>query len=127
MNKENILKVADAIERHSVRGLGFNMGAWLDDTGCRVDFSGFNCDTTACVAGWAVAVQTGINFAHDLRFNIIPEDDFYERAREFFDIDDILAHALFYRLSRNIDVATDKQAVATLRRLAETGKVYWDV
>jgi hypothetical protein len=56
MRKDALLYVADAIEKHTVPDLGFNMGAFMSSDHLEVDLSGHDCGTTACIAGWAAIV-----------------------------------------------------------------------
>jgi len=54
MNRENILRVADAIEQHSIPDLGFNMNQMLGEAAPHnPDQTGRSCGTVACIAGWA--------------------------------------------------------------------------
>lgn len=117
MNVENILKVADAIERHSIPDLGFNMrtfGAPANDD--YRDFSGHNCGTVACIVGWTLRVLPAFRawfnedaVAHPFG---ISQSDWVE-----------LTLPDGYRFSE----ATSSQAVAVLRHLAATGKVDWSI
>ncbi|MGV8950113.1 MAG: hypothetical protein ACOH2M_03345 [Cypionkella sp.] len=123
VNAENILKVADAIEQHSIADLGFNMGGWVSiATSAAPDMSGHNCGTVACVAGWACAV-----ILNDLE------------ATESMDMADIGAlmgldgdqsFDLFIGQRReepDLKLVSQDQAVRTLRNLAVTGEVDWTV
>lgn len=124
MNRENVLKVADAIEKHSIPDLGFNMAAYL--TSNEPDKSGHGCGTVACIAGWAFEVSTN-------RRPVDWHDDVDGVAAAFFGIDARTAEKLFVPLA---DVratffpllhAEPRHAVAVLRHLAETGEVDWSV
>ena len=59
MNRENVLRVADAIEQLSIPDLGFNMMAFIirsEEGGADlsdIDMTGRNCGTVACIGGWA--------------------------------------------------------------------------
>ena len=126
MNRENVLKVADAIENHTIEGLGFNMGSF-----CAIadrdysDQSGHGCGTVACIAGTAVFVELG-EFNGPLTFA-----EFFEPARDFLGLNEADAQELFYRLSENDGLdkllisTTTQEAVDVLRYLAATGKVDW--
>lgn len=109
MNKDNILKVADAIEQHSIPDLGFNMGWWNEHVGGQNDMSGHDCDTCACIGGWTEAVLRSHDATESL--GITPGD----------------ARSLFYPQVTHAWVATPAVAVAVLRHLAETGEVDWSV
>jgi hypothetical protein len=124
MNKDRILAVADAIEKHSIRGLGFNMGDFI--ASWNEDNSGHHCGTTACIAGWAYHLakrrKTAVNV------------DRYpggagDVARDWMGLSDRIAGGLFYARGRTaaLEEIPASHAVAVLRRLAETGKVDWSV
>lgn len=118
MNRENILKVADAIESHSIPDLGFNMSLWIDrKPGPEDDRSGHNCGTTACIAGWAVAVMNG---------GVIPEVGvpIQDDAEKYFGLNWTDGEDLFVNWVGKSP--TPAEAVIVLRHLAETGEVDWD-
>lgn len=121
MNRENILKVADAIEhaakKRSRPKLGFNMrtvrGIPLPDA---PDMTGHNCQTIACIAGWTQAVHK------------LPESNFWARdTREVLGLTHDEAHALFEPPYWWEGKYTTAKAVAVLRHLAESGEVDWTV
>jgi len=126
MNKENVLKVADAIEQHSIPELGFNMNYGLVSRSDNIkDLSGYNCDTVACIAGWCNMLTKP-----DARFS-----DF-DAAREFLGLDPKAASELFYASSQwefeggdhtYLERITPSKAAVVLRHLAETGEVNWSV
>lgn len=129
MNVENILKVADAIEQHSIAELGFNMGLFQGFGGQFYDHTGHNCGTTACIGGWANAIQSK---------TLVEAGDLTEAdARNFLGLSPAKASDLFYArnypenlISPDEDYfigITAEQAVATLRHLAATGKVDWAI
>ncbi len=126
MNRENILAVADAIEKHSIPDLGFNMadffGAGFNDR------TGRRCGTTACIAGWAHALKNGEGAIASF---VIPSE-----IADWLGINEQAAENLFYASNypmneRYIEadwfsnIAPDT-AVSVLRHLAETGEVDWD-
>lgn len=131
MNKANILRVADAIENGELvkRGIGFNMAFYLAPTeeSLVVDKIG-GCGTTACIAGWAYALQRPRTKAatfikRDVEVHVRAD------ATEFLGLTGVEAHKLFVPSDeagpwRNI---TPAHAVAVLRHLAETGEVDWSV
>lgn len=121
MNKDNILKVADAIEQHSIPGLGFNMRKYFcpTDVDHNPDLSGHTCGTTACIAGWAIAVRDGGN---PTDFN----GPWLYDAAEFMGLwkDEQATKDLMLETNNTI---TPAHAVAVLRHLAETGEVDWSV
>lgn len=124
MNVENILKVADAIEQHSISDLGFNMDDWCMLDGAEHDKSGHNCGTVACVAGWAVAVARGADT--EALLNIAERGDVFDDAADFLGLKEAQANALF--IPRGVvfwDDITPTVAGRVLRHLASTDKVDW--
>ena len=122
MNRENILKVADAIEKHSIPDLGFNMTMWIDRHPFPgQDISGHNCGTTACIAGWAAAVSIGASEAENLNTVSV---SVRRVARDYLGLSDDEALWLFEGFSTGEEKPS--QAVSVLRHLAETGKVDWE-
>lgn len=127
-NVENILKVAEAIERRSVPGLGFNMG-WLTLQSSTMPLLGIdhlhveNCGTVACIAGWANALAGSL------------EEPTFKVAKDFLGLDGAQHSQLFYasnhpdKTERDdtgpLDTIDPVQAVRTLRRFASTGLVDW--
>lgn len=138
MNKDNVLAVADAIEKHSIPDLGFNMSVFIQPTiiaRC-VDQSGHSCGTVACVAGTIRAMRTG-----QITFISAGEMDWTEEVA-WLDLAGDVAEELFFAegyLGQLYDEADDTdgvigledftaaQAVAVLRHLAETGEVDWSI
>lgn len=120
-NVENILKVADAIERHTIAELGFNMASFVGVG--ETDLSGHNCGTTACIGGWAAALATGDIHAGD--------DMSAAEIARWLGLTYHEAGALFYAWDRHDTVAFEEiqpeRAVAVLRNLAATGEVDWNV
>ena len=122
MNVENILKVADAIEIRAVPGLGFNMSSFYADG--LPDMSAHYCGTTACIAGWAVAIMKGdASGAWGTPDSVIGN---------WLGIDSSRTDQLFYALDHEapefaFERVTPKQAVSVLRHLAATGEVDWSI
>jgi len=119
MNVENILRVADAIEQHSIPDFGFLMSDWMDNN--VTDYKGDKCGTVACVAGHAYAVATG---------NLVPSEDLRTTAQAFLGLDSITSDDLFCPYTIDIqdwEHITPDQAVRTLRHLAATGEVRWNL
>lgn len=142
MNKENILRVADAIERGELvkRGIGFNMAQFAqpanpDRMEARDLIDG--CGTVACIAGWAYAIR--FPSAKPYRLIEIMErerkggDGFHHRipdvAAEFLGLSERDGRELFRSRGDlwTLSNITPAHAVAVLRHLAETGKVDWSV
>lgn len=111
MNKENILRVADAIEEGSL-DLGFNMAYYEASARYAPDLSGRGCGTTACIGGWAAMLRDGNTYLASAVM-----------VANWFDIDLVTA----ILLTQTHLEATQAQAVRTLRHLAETGFVNWDL
>lgn len=134
MNKERILAVADAIERHTIPDLGFNMSTF-HDSGLR-DMSGHGCGTVACIAGWVVALHHGPGSMTD-EGQVTPTGrDIDDEAAALLELTptglDGLAGELFYAFRRSdrfmtLSDITPDRAVRTLRHLAATGEVDWDL
>lgn len=120
MNKEKILAVADAIERHAIDDLGFNMTTYLADDSLYEDTSGHNCGTVGCIAGWANALEYGVKgmleFAHP---------DFFLKGAMILDLDQRTATLLFTPSPLRFDNIKATEAVRVMRRLVETGEVDW--
>lgn len=122
MNKELILRVADAIENAELapQGIGFNMETYKGSSRIWPDKSGHNCATVACIAGWT-------------NFLVKDSASFYSAisARLFLGLSTAQADELFEPIDtvENMGLAlhdiTPKQAVRCLRNLAATGKVDW--
>lgn len=123
MNVENILKVADAIEQHSISELGFNMAITIKEGTSLVDRTGYNCNTVACIAGWAVVIDRGLKEALVVARNM----ETCDTALEILDISEEDGDDLFTPPGYGKGEHTPVQAVRTLRHLAATGEVDWDL
>lgn len=132
MNVENILKVADAIEQHSIPNLGFNMALWYAPAGRNYpDNSGRNCGTVACIAGWAYSVARGLSLAAT---NVdTAAYDAGVKAKQFLGLTEEEASRLFmpHIDGEDHDVGRcgvkPERAIAVLRHLAKTRKIDWSV
>jgi len=122
MNRENILAVADAIEKHSIPDLGFNMGNYVTTAGSSVtDNSGYGCGTVACIAGWCKAVRDG------KAPQPVWVDDFnWEKQASWLGLSVGEGERLFIYYPGHGNDIQPSQAVSVLRHLAETGEVDWD-
>jgi len=119
MNTENILQLADEIERQEhaktdeMKGWGFNMAYFRHD-----------CGTPCCIAGFA---------AEHVRRNVGEQVEMItEVARKWLEIDRSTALSLFIpdvleRHGVRLSDITPAMAARTLRNLAETGRVEWNV
>lgn len=110
MNTERILALADAIEAGR-DDLGFNMRYYFAKDTAQ-DKSGHSCGTTACIAGWAKFLESG---SADWASR--------ESAAKWLDLDFVTS----YKLTQEGFNADNKQAARTLRHLAKTGFVNWDL
>jgi hypothetical protein len=130
MNKEAILRVADAIENAELAkdGIGFNMASFyigLETNGARLeDKSGHNCGTIGCIAGWTCILNGASK--RDMK-NPMFNCDYI--ARDLLGLDFATADTLFYADTSpyELEDIPSAQAVRTLRHLAETGEVSWEV
>ena len=126
MNVENILKVADAIEQHSIPDLGFNLGWWLCDG--EEDRSGHGCRTTACIAGWAIAVRDGGGMPEQRPLNF----DWLNEAGDFMGLPNESDRSGYDPIRADLMLSieehrTPSEAAAVLRHLAATGEVDWSI
>ncbi len=119
MNVENILKVADAIEQHSIPDLGFNMRRWRDRAGASSpDLSGHGCGTVACIGGTAEAMfpkklaEDALGLTHE------------QSKALFFAVDGTGNRVIS---DEEFGSITPSQAAAVLRHLAATGEVDWSI
>lgn len=117
MNKEAMLKVAEAIEQRSIPGLGFDMRSYVQK---------HPCGTTACLAGWAVAVLGGLKKWEELKpVQVGPNGQgfYWEKARELFDLSEEEADELF--LDNSGQASSRQKGVEMLRYAVETGSCVW--
>lgn len=117
MNRENILKVADAIEQNSIPGLGFYMRDVFDTED--------DCGAVACIAGWAWHVERNMErpMTRPEVKGLSPDN-----SAAFLGIFGDTASFLFYGGGTDLSFSelTSPVAVQCLRNLATTGKVDWD-
>ena len=121
-NKENILKLADFIEREMIP---FKMSVW-NDKGIKP-----LCETACCIGGSGIvlmSMEKEQNF--DLEKTTFGElESSQDRVANWLGLDLIESNILF--LPRGWDWTSSKKmypkekAVKVLRNLAETGKVDW--
>lgn len=130
MNKQNILRLADALDNVELaksHNIGFNMATFVSTFD--IDRTEHDCGTVACIAGWAVAM-----FGHNgkprasplsaMKLNNFPTPE--EHATRTLGLSYVTAQSLFYPGNPRYHQITPKVAAATLRHLAETGVVDWD-
>ena len=130
MNRENLLRVADAIERSTIPDVGFNMRYYIDveedyaagDLFRPRDWSGHPCRTTACIAGHAYLVKHGEICDH------ASSEVVYVEARAFLGLTKDEAQRLFIGRPRDIKFGnvSSPQAARTLRHAAEHGVINWN-
>lgn len=123
MNKERLLLVAEAIEKGSVRGLGFNMKVYFSNGSLYADLSDRDCGTTACVAGWALAVKDGRRRVTDTGIIALHAKhvDPMGEAEEFLELTRSEARRLFTESTGAW--ITPAVAARCLRVAAETGEI----
>ena len=115
MNVERILQLADIIEvqPHVEVGAdeGFNMAGWKHP-----------CGTPSCIAGWA-AKMSG-EYDEDTGLGNMTA----KLAREWMDLGIVQSDRLFTPiLIPPLSNITPSQAAKTLRHLAHTGEVKWEL
>lgn len=133
MRTGRIRRLANAIEGHTIRHLGFNMNDWVSDH--HTDNSRHNCNTTACIAGWAVALKeidakkisllSRGKTIYAALWDVLFRSDgpsVADEAQEWLGLTNAQQQELFYHTYNR---TTNKQAAAVLRDLAKTGKVDW--
>ena len=121
MNVENILKVADAIEGHTIPTLGFNMLEYTSSSEAGIeDMSGHNCGTVACIGGWAATLASDGKVARWTASR-------WRAAVEYLGLEMSEANDLFVPHDLRLSAIEPSQAVAVLRHLAKTGEVDWSI
>lgn len=131
MNREMILRVADAIEAaakpDAKPSIGFNMESFVNEAASEFepDQTGHQCGTTACIAGWAMHLS-----GDDLsRVEYLTSNGCIRRGAAILGLDFDDADDLFTVCddSLSLEEITPSQAVSVLRHLAETGDVDWSI
>ena len=118
MNKTNLLRVADAIEKHEIEGLVFNMNLWIRAMS--------PCGTAACIGGTADVLRLGSILAARKRALVV--DGEYETGA-WLGLDNVSADELFFSCPTTCTDFTDvtpQQAVNVLRYAAEHDVIDWD-
>ena len=130
MNREMILRVADAIEAadkaETTPVMGFNMNYVREiSASSEEDMTGHGCGTVSCIAGWTLAIDS--DFKIDKK--ITPDDPLWKgAAAHLLGLDKEAAHNLFMAVgAADIEEVTPAEAIAVLRHLAETGEVDWSL
>jgi hypothetical protein len=116
-------------EHLSVGGevVGFNMGTFVGRTSSHPSLSdhyGFNCRTVACIAGHAYLMATKATTTSAINAS---SEEIETVAAEFLGLDADQAALLFFDLPDHLTLSdvTVAQAIATLERLRDTGKITW--
>jgi hypothetical protein len=127
MNTQNITLLANLIE--ALPPERFNMRFWATQVGNEAAMVTaadliHDCGTCACIGGWAQALATPPGERVDVRLGLTGDPT--NAAAKWLGIDDD-QHLIEQLFMPDLDWAsiTQAQAVATLRRLAETGEVQW--
>lgn len=127
--KERILDLADIIEKAKIN-VKFSMGDWVEDHG------GLNCQTAACIAGYAVCAAHGEDrakqavFRPEGRLKLFPgHRGIQDEAARILGLTEEQSDQLFVMdgWDHPMEKVTKKQAAKVLRHLAETGKVDWGI
>ncbi|TIQ64400.1 MAG: hypothetical protein E5X41_17215 [Mesorhizobium sp.] len=115
---------------------GFNMTSYVA-AGVSVEQTnvGFQCNSTACIAGWASLVLGENGEIMKTARKTSEVDDFYEDfATELLGLDYRTGLELFEPMNQIVelmeadwDEVTPRQAAKVLRHLARTGEVDWSI
>lgn len=132
VNRENVLRVADAIENHSIKWLGFNMQSYAASASRFAPDKLNGCGTVACLAGWTKAVLGNVRTERGLlaweRRVSRKDRGVAKDTAPLLGLDDDDASDLFHPDGWwQHENQTPAQAVAVLRHLAETGEVDWSI
>lgn len=123
-NIDKILALADAIEAAAAPDanpkIGFNMADYVGLERLNHDRTGHDCGTTACIAGWAVFLEYGIN-------ELVGAGHTGRKAADILGLSDAEADAMFTPSGLGVSYHSIQphHAVEMLRRYAKTGAVVW--
>lgn len=127
MHKRMIIELADALEHHKIKDVGYNQETICYTSGTEPDRGLHGCRTVGCVAGNAVALFLGKK-ALKRAYSIHDIEEWNNGAMllaaSLLGLTKTQAVRLFESTSTNAD-STPKQAARVLRRLAATGRVDW--
>lgn len=125
MNKERILRLADAIKNaelsKSRKKFGFNMFDVYSEG--NLDMTGYDCETVGCLVGW-----TRLLFGKNVKKSYLAshQADSFTKAKDELGLTEREASLLFLNnRSFSALTITPAQAVEVLREFAETGEVDW--
>jgi hypothetical protein len=141
LNRERILMVADAMEKGTIKDLGFNMAAWIADPANLwggIDHSGRDCGTTCCGAGWTLHVALNAVEPATSEYWLIMKakalmeiesDTVFELARRWLGISSFSAERLFTYSPMGVPLSSVSLETAVLvwRNFADTGLVNWNI
>lgn len=121
MNKALIKAVARVIEKEDIPHMKFDM--WKFGSKVSSDDES-TCKTVGCIAGHTVALVDGRKALHKMGRNEISA-----RAQQLLDLDEDTARVLFTgdRVFFDLTRVTPAVAATTLRHLAKTGKVVFNM
>lgn len=124
MNTHKILALA-ALLRSQAAVDHFNMDFWINQNGNQekgesIGKAIHTCGTTACMAGWAVIMDSP-------DFQINDEDFISDKARDILGLGLALSGPLFMPAAGliNYRLITNEIAAGVLEKLAATGEVHW--
>ena len=119
MNIENILKLADVVEKTTFFDEGVDPYRWIegphDNRWFNMESYAFPCGSPACIAGHAAVIAHG-------RCRNMNTSDVFHTAIDWLELDQDTAKELFLETSTRISPTI---AAAVLRELAATGEVNW--
>lgn len=139
MNKERLLQLADVIEKghHKFNGIhaAFNMSGWMDtptnmeddeildffrevNIPNREDIPKHECNTTACIAGFACLL-----WDYDEAKKDKPDYGYSFKARMYLDLTEYQAETLF--CTYTTEDVTGAEAARVIRNFVETGRIEW--
>lgn len=127
MNVDNMLRIADAIERSELDWFGFNMATVWSPDFAKPDVSGrTECGTVGCIAGWTVTIAKNLKNDKDwYRYDHDVGGYYYIAARTYLEIDGKEAAYLFEPTGWQRGNITACEAVRQLRYAALTGDCRW--
>lgn len=124
--KAKLHYVADMIEAQALveKGVRFNMAHWKSDISYdrSQDQTGASCGTVACIAGWTMLLEKGVDH---------PDRHIHGDAQELLGLTEEEAQMLFLGEDEyggdvcELEDVTLEQAVSVIRDFADNGKVRW--
>ena len=105
----------------TIENVGFNMVHYAcEDT---EDYKEQHCGTTACIAGWAVFLRDPKKFRQCVAN--ASEGEIHDIAANLLRLNAAEADDLFIPEGPCLTDVTPEQAIVTLKKLRDTGKVDW--